>query len=225
MTTPNPGDKAVCQHCGGEIIYVGPYWDHLGPLKPRHIAEPAGPIYASQTIPFTEISTRIFRYIAGQLTAEQLKAWFAPRFKTYPSSVQADIANSIQHLAGVMEDPKIKQTLTDLLPEEVTVTIKTWSFDDIYAKLKEFRDGELELSDLEAWLAPKISTLPQPVLSSVSVAIENLARAADDSTIAQALRDLLPFISSPLEGGTEGGPPEVLSVSVSDEVTPEDKVG
>lgn len=221
MTTPNPGDKATCQMCGAEIIYVGPYWSHLpGELQPRHPAFPTGPIYASQTIPFTEISSRLFRFIAGKLDADQFKAWFAPRFKTYPPSVQADIAKSITHLAGVLDDPKLKAALIDLLPEEVTVTVKTWSYDDIYAKLQAFKSGDLPLTQLKDWLAPKLATLPQPVLASVSTAIENLAKTVDDSETAQALRDLLPALTK-----TKEGPPEVLSVSVSDAIKSEDHFG
>lgn len=34
------GDIGICKHCDGEIVFVDPYWDHPGKLKPRHIAEP-----------------------------------------------------------------------------------------------------------------------------------------------------------------------------------------
>lgn len=38
---PKVGDKAICQGCGLEIIYVGPYWNHRpGVLQPRHPAWP-----------------------------------------------------------------------------------------------------------------------------------------------------------------------------------------
>lgn len=37
---PKFGDTAQCKACGAEIIYTGTYWDHIGEIKPRHIAEP-----------------------------------------------------------------------------------------------------------------------------------------------------------------------------------------
>lgn len=38
---PRVGDIAICQGCGLEIIYVGPYWNHgPGVLQPRHPAWP-----------------------------------------------------------------------------------------------------------------------------------------------------------------------------------------
>lgn len=37
---PATGDEAVCRMCGETIRYVGPYWEHLGELQPRHPAWP-----------------------------------------------------------------------------------------------------------------------------------------------------------------------------------------
>jgi hypothetical protein len=37
---PPVGTKATCSQCGREIVFVGPYWDHQGDIKPRHIAIP-----------------------------------------------------------------------------------------------------------------------------------------------------------------------------------------
>lgn len=37
------GDKSTCQQCGAEIVFVGPYWDHRGEIKPKHIAIPVAP--------------------------------------------------------------------------------------------------------------------------------------------------------------------------------------
>lgn len=37
---PVTGDEAVCRMCGETIRYVGPYWEHLGELQPRHPAWP-----------------------------------------------------------------------------------------------------------------------------------------------------------------------------------------
>lgn len=34
------GTKAICSQCGKEIIFIGPYWDHPGEIKPRHPAFP-----------------------------------------------------------------------------------------------------------------------------------------------------------------------------------------
>lgn len=34
------GDKDMCSQCGKEIVFVGPYWDHPGEIKPRHPAIP-----------------------------------------------------------------------------------------------------------------------------------------------------------------------------------------
>lgn len=39
-TYPVVGATATCRSCGKGIVFVGPYWDHVGPNKPRHIAEP-----------------------------------------------------------------------------------------------------------------------------------------------------------------------------------------
>lgn len=37
---PKFGDISNCSQCGKEIIFVGPYWDHMGDRKPRHTAQP-----------------------------------------------------------------------------------------------------------------------------------------------------------------------------------------
>ncbi len=37
---PIPGTPAECEQCGNDIVFVGPYWDHVGALKPRHPAVP-----------------------------------------------------------------------------------------------------------------------------------------------------------------------------------------
>lgn len=37
---PATGDKAICSMCDKPIVYVGPYWDHEGEMKPRHPAVP-----------------------------------------------------------------------------------------------------------------------------------------------------------------------------------------
>jgi hypothetical protein len=34
------GQKAHCKTCGREIEWTGTYWDHVGKMKPRHIAIP-----------------------------------------------------------------------------------------------------------------------------------------------------------------------------------------
>jgi len=36
------GTQVLCSQCGGAIEWQGQYWDHLGELKPRHPATPAG---------------------------------------------------------------------------------------------------------------------------------------------------------------------------------------
>jgi hypothetical protein len=40
MTEPKPGDTAICSQCGGQIVYIGPAWDHPGEIKPKHPALP-----------------------------------------------------------------------------------------------------------------------------------------------------------------------------------------
>lgn len=37
---PKRGQHALCSQCRQLIVYVGPYWDHPGEIKPRHIAMP-----------------------------------------------------------------------------------------------------------------------------------------------------------------------------------------
>lgn len=37
---PQVGTEATCKMCGEPIRYVGPYWEHLGELQPRHPAWP-----------------------------------------------------------------------------------------------------------------------------------------------------------------------------------------
>lgn len=32
--------KSFCLICGNPIEYTGEFWDHVGPLKPRHISQP-----------------------------------------------------------------------------------------------------------------------------------------------------------------------------------------
>jgi len=39
---PVIGQHATCQMCDAEIIFIGPYWDHVGEDKPRHPALPKG---------------------------------------------------------------------------------------------------------------------------------------------------------------------------------------
>jgi hypothetical protein len=38
--TVKPGTEAICRECGNTIRYVGPFWEHLGVLQPRHPAWP-----------------------------------------------------------------------------------------------------------------------------------------------------------------------------------------
>jgi len=40
MSEPPTGQRALCTQCHQPIVYVGPYWDHPGEIKPRHIAIP-----------------------------------------------------------------------------------------------------------------------------------------------------------------------------------------
>lgn len=37
---PIVGQEAICSMCDQPIVYVGPYWDHPGEIKPRHPALP-----------------------------------------------------------------------------------------------------------------------------------------------------------------------------------------
>lgn len=54
MEGPTVGARAVCHACGGAIVFVGPYWDHEGEMKPRHIAMPALPDQEQHTQHWTE---------------------------------------------------------------------------------------------------------------------------------------------------------------------------
>lgn len=40
IAQPTIGERATCDACGKEIVWVGYYWDHVGINKPRHIAFP-----------------------------------------------------------------------------------------------------------------------------------------------------------------------------------------
>jgi hypothetical protein len=40
MEDPTVGTRAVCKQCNKPIVFVGPYWDHEGEMKPRHVAIP-----------------------------------------------------------------------------------------------------------------------------------------------------------------------------------------
>lgn len=40
MTKPILGEQAICGMCRERIVFVGPYWDHMGENKPRHPAVP-----------------------------------------------------------------------------------------------------------------------------------------------------------------------------------------
>jgi hypothetical protein len=40
------GTTSTCEDCKKEIRYTGKYWEHTGPLQPRHIAKP--------TLPFSD---------------------------------------------------------------------------------------------------------------------------------------------------------------------------
>lgn len=33
--------RSVCADCGDSIVFVGPYWDHEGKIKPKHPAFPS----------------------------------------------------------------------------------------------------------------------------------------------------------------------------------------
>jgi hypothetical protein len=35
-----PGEVATCSQCGRDIVFIGPYWDHPGEIKPKHPAIP-----------------------------------------------------------------------------------------------------------------------------------------------------------------------------------------
>ncbi len=37
---PKIGDRATCSQCNKPIVFVGPYWDHPGEMKPKHPAIP-----------------------------------------------------------------------------------------------------------------------------------------------------------------------------------------
>ena len=37
---PEAGAMAICKMCNQDIRYIGPYWEHLGELQPRHPAWP-----------------------------------------------------------------------------------------------------------------------------------------------------------------------------------------
>ena len=38
--TPIHGQRDTCEMCGEPIVFIGPYWDHIGENKPRHPATP-----------------------------------------------------------------------------------------------------------------------------------------------------------------------------------------
>lgn len=40
MRKPLLGEQTVCGMCRERIVYIGPYWDHMGEHKPRHPAVP-----------------------------------------------------------------------------------------------------------------------------------------------------------------------------------------
>ena len=41
MTTePYVGERRICSQCGDQIVFIGPYWDHPGDIKPKHPAIP-----------------------------------------------------------------------------------------------------------------------------------------------------------------------------------------
>ena len=37
---PAIGTRAICKACGERIVFVSPKWDHVGEMKPRHLAQP-----------------------------------------------------------------------------------------------------------------------------------------------------------------------------------------
>lgn len=40
MAEPIIGEQAICGMCRERIVFIGPYWDHIGEDKPRHPAVP-----------------------------------------------------------------------------------------------------------------------------------------------------------------------------------------
>jgi hypothetical protein len=50
-TDPKVGDQSACASCGNDIVFIGPYWDHVGELKPRHPAWPSVPSEKSGLTP------------------------------------------------------------------------------------------------------------------------------------------------------------------------------
>ena len=54
MDNPEVGTRAACKQCKTPIIFVGPYWDHEGELKPRHVAIPAEPAQEQTAQHWTE---------------------------------------------------------------------------------------------------------------------------------------------------------------------------
>ena len=76
MANDNPthGTPAICASCGNDIVFVGPYWDHVGERKPRHPATPQKPNQTSGLMPAEQ-----------RVMDALLVAWEA--FKDIPESI------------------------------------------------------------------------------------------------------------------------------------------
>lgn len=37
---PKSGNSTTCSQCGQRIVFIGPYWQHIGKLQPKHPAIP-----------------------------------------------------------------------------------------------------------------------------------------------------------------------------------------
>ena len=88
VDNPKPGAHAVCDQCGYDIVFIDPYWDHVGEPKPKH---PAFPQKAIPTSGLTPVEQRAMDAL--------LAAWEA--FKVIPESIPAA---DIQKFRGAIHD-------------------------------------------------------------------------------------------------------------------------
>ena len=50
MSEPTPGQTSICYKCGQPIVYVAPFWEHIG-LRMPHIATQPKPARQSDFRP------------------------------------------------------------------------------------------------------------------------------------------------------------------------------
>jgi hypothetical protein len=131
ITTPEIGTTATCRMCHEPIVFVGPYWDHQGSIKPRHPAMPdTDPTEAEPDLPV--------RHRATVLVSKELwrSVFFPSETKILEFFKDRDDPST---LAILVEHPDLPANIPGSAPPIVTPS---------YRRIRE-AEGDPELDQIE----------------------------------------------------------------------------